>query len=141
MILLDSDHVSILVDPRESKRADLLSRLQTTSDAVCLPVVVVEEHLRGWLAAIHKVRDVYQQVVPYLRLIKVVDFSRAWPIINWNEPAADHFTRLRRCRLRLGTQDLKIASIALAHDATLLSANLVDFERVPDLRVEDWLHG
>ena len=31
------------------------------------------------------------------------------------------------------------ASICLAHDATLLTRNLVDFEKVSGLRVENWL--
>lgn len=35
--------------------------------------------------------------------------------------------------------DLKIAAICIAHDAMLLSRNLVDFEKVPGLRVENWL--
>jgi predicted nucleic acid-binding protein len=35
---------------------------------------------------------------------------------------------------------LKIAAICSVHDATLLSSNLVDFEQVPGLRVEDWVH-
>ena len=35
--------------------------------------------------------------------------------------------------------DLRIASIVPANSATLLSRNLRDFERVPDLQVEDWL--
>jgi tRNA(fMet)-specific endonuclease VapC len=39
----------------------------------------------------------------------------------------------------IGTHDLKIAPIALVNDATLLSANLRDFEQVPGLRVENWL--
>jgi tRNA(fMet)-specific endonuclease VapC len=34
--------------------------------------------------------------------------------------------------------DLKIAAIVLSHDATLLSRNLMDFRKVPGLKVEDW---
>jgi tRNA(fMet)-specific endonuclease VapC len=37
--------------------------------------------------------------------------------------------------------DLKIASIVLANQATLLSANLRDFQQVPGLQVEDWFHA
>ena len=35
--------------------------------------------------------------------------------------------------------DLKIASIALANDSTLLTRNTNDFQRVPGLRIEDWM--
>jgi predicted nucleic acid-binding protein len=35
--------------------------------------------------------------------------------------------------------DLKIASIVVVDNGTLLSANLRDFEKVPGLRVESWL--
>jgi tRNA(fMet)-specific endonuclease VapC len=43
-----------------------------------------------------------------------------------------------KANLMIGTMDLRIASIVLAHDATLLSANLSDFRRVPGLKAEDW---
>jgi predicted nucleic acid-binding protein len=33
---------------------------------------------------------------------------------------------------------LKIAVIALSHDATLLSRNFANFRQIPALRVEDW---
>ena len=35
--------------------------------------------------------------------------------------------------------DLKIAAIARVYDALLLASNLRDFERVPGLKVENWL--
>lgn len=52
--------------------------------------------------------------------------------------AAAEFERLRKQRIRIGTMDLKIAAIALANNATLLSKNLRDFGKVPGLKVEDW---
>jgi tRNA(fMet)-specific endonuclease VapC len=46
-----------------------------------------------------------------------------------------------RFRLRhhpIGDRDLLIAAIALANDLTLVTNNTREFERVPELRVEDW---
>jgi tRNA(fMet)-specific endonuclease VapC len=140
MILLDTDHLSVLTDSRHALRPKLLARLETLSEPFGVPLVAVEEMLRGWLAEIHRVRDPHKQIVPYLSLAKLLDFIIQWRIVVWNEPAADAITRLRQARIRIGTQDLKIAAIALAYNATLLSANLRDFEKVPNLRVEDWLH-
>ncbi len=69
----------------------------------------------------------------------MVEYLGNWEIIRLDDAAADEFERLRRAGVRVGTQDLKIASIALVHDALLLSANLRHFRRVPGLRVENWL--
>jgi predicted nucleic acid-binding protein len=35
--------------------------------------------------------------------------------------------------------DLKIAAISIANNATLLSANLRDFDKVASLKVESWI--
>jgi predicted nucleic acid-binding protein len=45
---------------------------------------------------------------------------------------------LRRTYPRLGTMDLKIASIALVHRATLLTRNTKDFGQIKNLVIEDW---
>jgi tRNA(fMet)-specific endonuclease VapC len=42
---------------------------------------------------------------------------------------------------RLAEPDLRIASIALADDLTLITGNIRHFARVPDLRVDDWLRA
>ena len=60
------------------------------------------------------------------------------PVLDFDPQAAAEFERLISSRLRIGTMDLRIAAIALAHDAPLFSKNLIDFRRVPGLRVEDW---
>jgi tRNA(fMet)-specific endonuclease VapC len=38
----------------------------------------------------------------------------------------------------IGSNDLLIASIALANDLTLVTNNTSDFSRVPGLKLEDW---
>lgn len=59
-------------------------------------------------------------------------------ILPFDDAAADIFNELRKEGVRIGTMDLRIASIALSRNMTVLSRNLVDFMRVPGLRVEDW---
>jgi tRNA(fMet)-specific endonuclease VapC len=104
-----------------------------------MTAISVEEQLRGWLAAIRRAKKVHDQILFYNRLISLVRFVYKWQILPFDEPAADRFESLRKQRIRIGTQDLKIASISLERDALLLSANLRDFEQVPGLRVENWL--
>ncbi len=60
-------------------------------------------------------------------------------MLPWNSAAADTFVGLRRQKLRLGTMDLKIASIVLTQNATLLTRNTGNFSKVRGLRIENWL--
>ena len=55
-----------------------------------------------------------------------------------DERSLTKFEALQKQRIRIGTMDLKIGSIALSNGATLLSRNLDDFQKVPDLDVADW---
>jgi tRNA(fMet)-specific endonuclease VapC len=101
--------------------------------------ITIEEQMRGWLALIHRLDDVHRQIPAYERLVALFSFFARWKTLPFDGPAADKFKELRAQRVRLGTMDLKIAAIALERDALLLTANLRDFERVPRLRVENWL--
>jgi tRNA(fMet)-specific endonuclease VapC len=49
----------------------------------------------------------------------------------------DHL--FRKSGVKIGSMDLKMASIALANNALFLTANRRDFEKVPGLRFENWL--
>lgn len=83
-------------------------------------------------------RSLTQQVAAYRRLKGVLDRYLKIVVLEFDEAAASEFERLKLARIRIGTMDLKIAAIALANDATVLTRNLQDFSRVPSLRVEDW---
>jgi tRNA(fMet)-specific endonuclease VapC len=141
VILLDTDHLNVLKYPDHPRFASLSRRLDTSPDQdIATTVITVEEQMRGWLAWINRANPVSQQVPAYRELSRLFDFFSSWLVILFDEQAADVFQRLRTRRVRVGSMDLKIASIALVQDALLLSANLRDFQRVPDLRVEDWIN-
>ena|SRR5438876_931410 len=141
MILLDTDHLTVLRYIDNPRCATLTARLRLAGDQtlVATTVVSAEEQLRGWLAEINRYRDIDKQILAYERLVKLFDFFKNWEILPFDWRAADQFKRLRKAQIRVGTLDLKIASMALVHDALLLSANLRDFGQVPGLRVENWM--
>jgi tRNA(fMet)-specific endonuclease VapC len=141
MIFLDTDHLSILANRTAAGHAALARRLQAANDPVAIPIICAEEQCQGWLAKIHRTRDVHQQILAYERLKDLFDFLAEWEVISFDMAAADKFEELRRAKIRIGSQDLKIATIALTHDALLLSANERDFGKVPGLRVASWLAG
>ncbi len=140
MLVLDTDHLSEL-DRAGAAGAALNARLEGCDDEVATTIINAQEQLRGWLAQIERQRDPHRQIALYKRLQGRIAFFASGLVLPWDRAAADVYVQLRAQRLRVGAMDLKIASITLAHGATLLSRNTVDFEHVPELRVEDWLTG
>src|SRR5947209_4935424 len=117
----------------------LRARLRTVPpDEVATTIISYEEQTRGWLARIAQLRTVERQVGIYRELKRQLQNYCHIPVVDFDERATATFGSLRRAGLRIGTMDLKIAAIALASDATLLSRNLSDFGKVPGLQVEDW---
>ncbi|HEY2154949.1 MAG TPA: type II toxin-antitoxin system VapC family toxin [Isosphaeraceae bacterium] len=79
---------------------------------------------------------------PLLRSIQD-DLLRDVAVIPFDEPSAREFGRIRGALLRRGIakgrMDLLIASVALAHDLTVVTHNTNDYVHVPGLRLADWL--
>src|SRR4051812_14373565 len=118
MIILDTDHFTVLRYPEHSQHDCLSAKMRQSADAKFgTTAVSVEEQMRGWLAAIRRARRVHDQILYYTRLVGMIQFVSKWQILPFNEPAADRFESLRKQRIRIGTQDLKIASVALESDA------------------------
>jgi tRNA(fMet)-specific endonuclease VapC len=139
MYLLDTDHLSLL-ERGGAASLSLQRRLeQIPAEEIATTVITYEEQMRGWLARAARARTVEQLLTAYSRLQTHLETFRGIPVIPFDQRAAAEFERLRQARVRIGTMDLKIAAIALAQDATLLSRNRSDFGKVPGLRVEDWI--
>jgi tRNA(fMet)-specific endonuclease VapC len=64
-------------------------------------------------------------------------------VFPYDDDFAKEFGRvrveLRRQGVEIPPMDLLIASVALVHDLTLVTHNTADFQRIPGLRLDDWL--
>jgi len=136
--LLDTDHVSIL-ERRGAEYSIIRGNMANHSRAdVGASVVSVQEQARGFLNLLNQARTAAQTLVAYQLIFNVIDFFRNHPLVEFEFAAWAKFDQLKALKLGVGTLDLRIAAIALANDLTLVTRNRSDFEKVPDLRIEDW---
>jgi tRNA(fMet)-specific endonuclease VapC len=139
MVILDTDLVSLLQAEDSKPKAVLSARLRgLQSVGVATTIVTYEEQMRGWLAYKARAKGVTQEAVAYGKLKNHIENYRTIVVLDFDGYAAAEYQRLRGRRIRIGTMDLKIAAIAILHDATLATRNLADFRKVPGLRIEDW---
>jgi tRNA(fMet)-specific endonuclease VapC len=138
MIVLDTDHLSCL-EWGSREAANLRMRLAEAVDQnVVVSIVSYEEQMRGWMALLAKTTDVRKQVETYSRLKKHLQLYCSVPLLDFTETAAFRFMELRSQKIRIGTMDLKIAASCLCHGALLLTRNVLDYSKVPGLRLADW---
>ena len=119
--MLDTNTLSDLI---RNPRGPLLRRLGAVApDALCTSIVAACELRFG---AQRKGSAVLSLVV-----------------LPFDDPADAHYADIRTALESVGTpmgnHDLFIAAHARSRDLTLVTHNLREFERVPGLRVEDWL--
>jgi tRNA(fMet)-specific endonuclease VapC len=141
VILLDTDVLSVIQRADGADYENLVQNLDSADDEVVVSIVSFEEQMRGWLEFISKAKSSSEQTKGYAKLHALLEDFTTRPVIDFDELSSIEFERLKRARVRIGTMDLKIAAIAIATDALLVSRNLVDFRKVPGLRVEDWTSG
>ena len=138
-VLLDTDHLSVLQWNEEPACGRLLARLtQLPADDVGTSILSFQEQVQGWLAYLNRARKAEQIVLAYSKLEEIWRWFLKMNVVSFSEEAQARFTELRRQCRRVQTMDLRIASVALVSNATLLTRNLRDFRQVPGLTVEDW---
>ena len=137
--MLDTDHLTLLSRDNGVTGQRLKVRLGLVdADDLFTTIVTYEEQTRGRLAVLASARSLEQLIDAYRRLFEHLVDYRSIRVIEFDRSAGEIFDELRRSRIRIGTMDLRIASIVIAQDATLLSRNLGDFRKVPGIKVEDW---
>lgn len=140
MFLLDTDSYTHL----RLANARLLAQFAKAAagDAVIgITIITKIEVLRGRLDGLLKADNPRRFLIAQQQLLEVEADLQRILVVPMNEAALDHFERLKSTRglKKIGRADLLIASIVLAHDATLVSRNLKHFRLIADLHLENWV--
>jgi tRNA(fMet)-specific endonuclease VapC len=107
-------------------------------DEVATTIITVEEQLSAWYTLLRRAKTARELVPVYQRMSETIQFLSRLPVLTFTDAAADLYEGLRKQKPRTGRMDLRIASIAIAHQSTLVTRNLVDYRDIPNLRLVDW---
>jgi tRNA(fMet)-specific endonuclease VapC len=135
LYLLDTDHLTLF----HHAHVPVWRRfLQQPLGTVGISAVTVEEYLRGRLAAVARHQSGPLHVQAYSHFIASLDLFQQFPIADFDQACEARYEQLRKLRLRVGSQDLRIAATALVNQVPLVTRNRRDFAQVPGLSLEDW---
>jgi tRNA(fMet)-specific endonuclease VapC len=133
--LFDTDHLTLY------DHADVLVWRHLSAQpwgAVGISAVSVAEYLRGRLAAVTRHQSGPLHVQAYSRLVASLQLFQQFPVVPLDQAGESQYQQLRGLRVRVGSQDLRIAAIALVYHLVLVTRNRRDFARIPGLMLEDW---
>ena len=135
LLILDTDHISLY------QRGDLnvINRLSSANPKnLAVTVISLEEQMYGRLSEIKKATSAISLITAYSRLEITLDYFKSVQVLPFDQNAHTSFESLIRQKLRVGTQDLRIAAIALSVNGIVVTRNQKDFGKVPNLQVENW---
>lgn len=134
--ILDTDHVTLF----QHNHPEIARRARAVGGSnIFITTVTLEEQLRGRLAGISRCAIKPELLaVAYENLRRTQLYFCSVNLLDFDDVAYNCYQSLRQQQIRIGTQDLRIAAIALVNQATLVTRNQQDFSKVPDLLFEDW---
>jgi tRNA(fMet)-specific endonuclease VapC len=130
--LLDTDHVSLHERGHPALRTWLAA---VPPDSISVSVITVEEMIRGRLAVLARRTAGAARIRAYTKFTETVLFFSSISVVPFDLDSEQIFQSLRTMRLRVGSQDLRIAAIVLANKLALVTRNRRDFERIPELSI------
>lgn len=130
--LLDTNILSELIKQPNGYAAQKIASLKNTASC-CTSVIVACELRYG----------VLKKGSPALTA-KVDQLLETIEILPFDQNAEPHYARLRvaleHAGTPIGSNDLLIASQACTLGLTIITGNVKEFSRIPDLTIENWLN-
>ena len=141
MYALDTDTTSLLFRGRNQP---LNERVRATPRAdLWVPAVVVEEQFRGRLAVLSRLNPTTSRdsaLIPNAcqDLVQTLTFLQQFQVMPYAEADEALFQSWSAATKRLGTQDCRIAVIAVNNGLIVVTRNARHFGQMPGVRYEDW---
>ena len=133
--ILDTDHISLLQRNHSNVRKRLLLM---DPNKIFVTVITFEEQMRGRLNQVKQAKSQESLISAYHALRETIEDYKRLNLLDFDKDAYSCHMNLLRQKIRIGSQDLRIAAIALSVDGILVTRNQKDFEKVPNLKIEDW---
>ena len=135
LYILDTDHISLF----QRQNLSVIENIQKIdSEQIAVTVITVQEQMQGWMNVINRNQNSHNLIKAYQGLLDAVKFFNKISVLKFDLASDDIYKKLRQEKIRIGTQDLRIASIALSVNAIVVTRNRKDFAKVPNLVLEDW---
>jgi tRNA(fMet)-specific endonuclease VapC len=135
MFVLDTDMLSLY----QHGNSLVCQRVDSHApDELAITVMTIEEQLSGWYTLLRRAKQPPQVARVYQRLAENVSFLSGWQVLLYPETAIARCDQLLAMKLGVRKTDLRIAAITLENAGTLVTRNLRDFQRIPNLAVENW---
>lgn len=133
--IFDTDHTTLFQqgNPQIEQRIKRVNHKD-----IAITIVTVEEQMYGRLNRIRRATSADEVILAYANLRKTFLYIADFKLLEFDKEASNYYAEFLRQKIRVGTQDLRIAAITLSKNGILLTRNRRDFERIPGLRFEDW---
>ena len=138
MYLLDSDVLTLLFH-RKGQQLFLEQRiLSQPAEKLFISIISVDEALRGVRRLIDNPpsKDGGWEGCRLLR--KIMKAYSGFEICPYTPEATAIFKTMPAAAKRKGSNDCKIAAIALSRGFTVITRNVADYREIPDVDFEDW---
>jgi tRNA(fMet)-specific endonuclease VapC len=133
--VLDTDHVSLF----QRGHPSVVQRVNSISAKnLAVTVITLEEQMYGRLNQIKRAKNTESITEAYLKLRATVNYFNSIQLLDFDGVAYSCYLELLAQKIRIGTQDLKIGAIALSIKGILVTRNIKDFQKIPNLVFEDW---
>ena len=136
---LDTNTITLLEHQSPVIVATTEAKLKT--DTVAIPAFARIEVLEGRFQSVRKAANGIELDKAVDRLRTTEQLLALFTTLPFDKRAFqlfDLFISPAPKKVNISRGDLLIACIALAHDATLVTRNVKDFAKIPNLKIENW---